>query len=95
MSAVTHDCVLYPKDPGASAEWRHGHPKAQMVAKEWPVCPVLLSGYEAERRCPGHKELCRGVLYPGRWNCPVLLYSHAGDVVEQEERLPGPIERGT
>lgn len=94
-SALTHGCVLFPKDPGASAERWHGHPEAQMVAKEWPVWPVLLSGHKAERRCPGHKELCRSLLYPGGWNCPLLLYSHAGDVVEQEERLPGPIERGT
>ena len=95
MSAVTHDCALYPKDPGASAEWWHGHPEAQMVAKEWPVWPVFLSGHKAERRRPGHKELCRSFLYPGCWNCPLLLYSYAGDVVEQEERLPGPIKRGT
>lgn len=88
-------CSFFPKDPGASAEWWHGHPEAQMVAKERPVWPLLLSGHKAERQRPGHKELCRGFLYPGRWDCPVLLYSHAGDVVEQEERLQGPIERGT
>ena len=92
---VTRDCVLYPKDPGASAEWWHGHPEAQMVAEEWPVWPVLLSGHKGERRCPGHKKLCRGFLYPGCWSCPLLLYSHAGDVVEQEERLQSPIQRGT
>ena len=95
MSAVTRDCVFHPKDPGASAEWWHGHSEAQMVAQEWAVWPVLLSGHKAERRRPGHKELCRGFLYPGCWHCPLLLYSHAGDVVEQEERLPGSIERGT
>lgn len=94
--SVTHDCVLHPfKDPGASAEWRHGHPEAQVVAQKRPVRPVLLSGHKAERRCPGHKELCGGFLHPGRWGCPLLLYSHAGDLVEQEERLQGPVQRGT
>lgn len=68
--------------------WKH---------KWWPKngqCDlVLLSGHKAERRRLDIKSL-QGFLILAA-GIVLLLYSHAGDVVEQEERLLGSIERGT